>query len=248
MPPTTGIALLIIVLFVIPGFLTDSVYGFSTTRAKREVPDAFLSYIFWSLVNGAPISVITILLLSDVLRVGWRQYLITNSRLVAAATILSLFVLPVLIALIAVKLSQWNAVRRFMLRAFGLRLGQPPKAWDKVFAANVPFQALITLTDGTRIGGGWGEDSFASAFPADEDLFLEVEFTVDPDGRLLSPVERSGGILLKHSEIRSIQIYRPEEEGDEKEVHDEQESFDASALRPVLGTEDRGGETKPLST
>ena len=248
MPPTTGVALLIIVLFVIPGFLTDSVYGFSTARAKREVPDAFLSYIFWSLVNAAPILAMLLLLLPDVLRVGWRQYLITNSRLVAAATILSLFVLPVLIALIAVKLSQRNNVRRFMLRAFGLRLGQPPKAWDKVFAANVPFQALITLTDGTRIGGGWGEDSFASAFPADEDLFLEVEFTVDPDGRLLSPVERSGGVLLKHSEIRSIQIYRPEEEGDGKEVHDEQESLDRSTLQAIRGAEDRGDETKSIPT
>jgi hypothetical protein len=100
-------------------------------------------------------------------------------------------------------------VAAVLARVLLLRVHPIPKAWDWVFTRGLRRQYLarITLTDGTIIGAGWGQDSFASSYPQEEDLYLEVVYTLGEDGSFGDPRPLSAGVLLKRSEIRSIELF-----------------------------------------
>lgn len=222
MPPTTWVALLILIFFV-PGFIIDTVYGLSTTRPKRETSATFLAYLSGSLVNAALFTIPFLIALPEVLRLGWQEYLTRHSWLVSLFVLGLLFVIPLALGVMAAQATRLEQGRRALQTIFGITIGHPPKAWDQVFTSNVSYQLLITMEDGTRFGGGWGKNSFSSGFPADEDLYLEVQFKVDPDGKLLEPVENTAGILLKHSAIRSIELFRPAaKDGETGETNEQQ--------------------------
>jgi hypothetical protein len=66
---------------------------------------------------------------------------------------------------------------------------------------------LVTLTDGSRVGAGWGANSFASWFPHEEDIYFEVVYSLLEDGSFGDPVPLSAGILLKRADIRSLELF-----------------------------------------
>ena len=67
---------------------------------------------------------------------------------------------------------------------------------------------LATLDDGSMIGGLWhGDESFASSYPAEPDLYLSVQYRLDENGRFLGPVEGSKGCYLALSRVRCLEFY-----------------------------------------
>ena len=48
-----------------------------------------------------------------------------------------------------------------------------PTAWDYYFDKRNPSWVLVHLKDGTLIGGLFGDDSYATSFPTDGDIYLE---------------------------------------------------------------------------
>lgn len=70
-----------------------------------------------------------------------------------------------------------------------------PRAWDFRFHSRKKLYVLVWLTDGTRIGGLFGNHSSASSFPSPEDLFLEKVYRLDSEGRFGDEVAGSAGVL-----------------------------------------------------
>jgi hypothetical protein len=66
---------------------------------------------------------------------------------------------------------------------------------------------LITLKDGKKVTGLFGENSFASSYPFDEEIYLEKTFPRKSDGTLEMPTEENQGILLKGEHIKWIEFF-----------------------------------------
>lgn len=121
---------------------------------------------------------------------------------------------PALEALVVARVLRAGRVQATLRRILGFPVQSAPKAWDDVFARGQDkgYLVLVTLTDGSRIGGLWGEGAFASSFPAEEDLYLEATYRLGDDGSFGEVIPLSAGMLLKRADIRSLELFRLEQE------------------------------------
>jgi len=88
-----------------------------------------------------------------------------------------------------------------------------PTAWDALFRTpNLGGYLRLTLKDGTIIIGEWAKDpqtvrpdSYASAYPHTQDLYLRETFTVNDDGSLKfvddKPEPRGLALLISWAEV-----------------------------------------------
>jgi hypothetical protein len=78
-------------------------------------------------------------------------------------------------------------------------------AWDWHFSQGKPYWALVTLKDGSRVYGLYGERSFAGSDPERRDLYLEATFRLVERGDW-APVEDTAGILIMADQIVAIEF------------------------------------------
>ena len=84
-----------------------------------------------------------------------------------------------------------------------------PTAWDFKFMAEVPSWVIVTLKDGSRVYGFFGNASFAGDDANERGLYIEAVFT-PTDGQSWQPVQDTGGILIKSDQIASVEFRRLE--------------------------------------
>ena len=101
------------------------------------------------------------------------------------------------------------------------------KAWDFVFAQKKPYWVIINLKDGRKIGGVYGPNSFASSFPAEEQIFLEQAWKLNEKGAFLEADPRTRGIIVFGRDMVSIELLAME--GSEQHDEKKSESKPASA-------------------
>lgn len=201
--PATREALSIL-MFLIPGFISDRLMGLMVARGKRDQAELVLGTLVWSLVNYMLLS--PLLLWTGERRLPpWQQILIWAVVLLGA---------PVLEAILIAKLLGPERLNK-ILTALGFPLKFAPTSWDHVFARRQPYLVRITLTDGSRIGGLYDANSYASAHPYAEDLYLEQLWTLGEQGEFLDPVPLSAGALLKRSDIRYMEFFEIKEASDD---------------------------------
>ena len=58
------------------------------------------------------------------------------------------------------------------------------KPWDYVFSRRQAYWVIVHLRDGRKIGGRFDRKSFASSYPADEQIYIEEVWRLDEDGRV----------------------------------------------------------------
>ena len=206
--PATRDALVILILFLIPGFVADSIYGRLTSRQKREATETVLSIVLWTLVNYALWSPVLLWLVLRAAPAGYSQYLLTHLVSLTALAVVVGLVAPVLEAVLAARAVNSGWFGGFVERVLGRRVHTIPKAWDFAFSREEAHLVLITLTDGTKFAAAFGRDSFASEYPAEEDVFFEVVYSVDESGAFGDPLPLSAGLLVKRADIRSLEFFR----------------------------------------
>lgn len=209
--PATGTALLLLVVFVLPGFVTLVLR--ETTYVVREATTPFerlllsLSYsvrIYGLLVIAAFIGGARAKDVSELYN-GKRDL---GTYIVVGA--LALVVLPLVISEVGRWWRRSARLRPAALRA--LRISKAhgtPSGWDHFFGSNTAALVRITLDDGRVVGGYFGEESLA-AFPRKtQNLFLEERWELDGDGWFLRPAPSSLGLWLSHEHVISLEVYEP---------------------------------------
>jgi len=73
-------------------------------------------------------------------------------------------------------------------------------------AGERPFFVRIKLRDGERVGGVFGEDSFATAYPEPQDVFLEEAWRLRQEGSFLEPLEGTAGLLVPGTSIELVEF------------------------------------------
>lgn len=85
-----------------------------------------------------------------------------------------------------------------------------PTAWDWRFS-KMPRDglfAMVTLTNGDRVAGLFGTQSFASSDTDERDLYIEEEWIVSKSGKW-EPRPEKVGILIPAREIRYVEFWQP---------------------------------------
>jgi hypothetical protein len=195
--PETVDAVLVLILFVIPGFVAGRILSLAFPRVEPGEGRMVLEALALSCLNYG--------LLSWLLLLGWNQKWYERTSALATLAFVVLFVSPILIGLAMIGLNDAGWVRRLRAR-FGL--AHPvPKAWDYFFRRRTPCWVIGTLKDGRIVAGLYGSNSFASSFPAEEDIYIERLCRLSEEGKIIGLADQSLGAIIRMENIELLEFY-----------------------------------------
>jgi hypothetical protein len=210
--PATGTALLILVAFVLPGFVTLVIR--ETTYVIRDAVTPFerllLSLVYSALIYG-------VLMIAAVVG-GLHDHdiaaLYHGKRDLAEYLVLGVVALLVLPLLISETGRWWRRSKRLRPRSLALlRISSShntQSGWDHFFGSNTAALVRITLDDQRVVAGYFGEGSLAGYTEDTQDIFLERRWELDDDGWFLQPAPSSVGLWIAHEHIVSLEVYDPD--------------------------------------
>lgn len=209
----TGTAILILGIFVLPGFITllfrerFYVVRGQDTPFERLLQALFYSAIVYGVILG--IGLYFGLDKSDVVDYHHGRKSLFDDFL---AGVLIFLVLPLLLAVLG---SRWNAskmVRPKLLRLIGSsEAHNVHSGWNELFSKQGGAMIRATLSDGRVVGGFYGEPSLAGYTEHTQDLYISERWELDEDSWFVQPAPRTLGIWLPRESIRSLEIYQPDE-------------------------------------
>lgn len=208
MAPQTGTAILVLVVFVLPGFVALR-YAEQTyrTRAGDSTLERILTALYFSLLSYVVIAAGAVLLLdADRLDVRqlWRGAMSIETYLVLAVAGVAV---PLAIAELA---RQWSRtrVRLWLLSRLGVStVHKTPSGWEHFFLSNRWAYVRATLKDGRVIGGFFGAESFAGYTADTPDLYLEQRYQLDEKDWFDGPASGTMGVYIRAEEIVSVEFY-----------------------------------------
>jgi Family of unknown function (DUF6338) len=219
--PATGTALLILVGFVLPGFvavlLKERLYE---VRGEESTFDRLLTTVYYSLlIYLLPAAVVAMLSAFGVVdRDSLDEFFGGESPLwlTALVAVTILIVLPALAALAAWKWMGSDLRQSVYARSERLNVEHRTQtSWDFSFNHEQDLLLVVELMDGSRIAGYYGKRSHSGYGTKTRDLFLEERWDISADDGSISrpPAERhSVGIWIDSAEIRWIDHYAMSDE------------------------------------
>lgn len=195
MNPFDSNTLQLVFVFFVPGFITLKVFDRLVPTERRDFSKDLFEAIGLSCINFAllfwPIYIIYTTKLSE-----------TNPFLFYLSGIGILFIAPVLWAVGFSKL----IARPF----FRKRIIDPTlKPWDRLFSERRAYWVIVHMNGGASIGGKYGKNSFASSYPAEEQIYLEEVWQIDQmTGKFLSQVPRTHGLIISRKDYVFIEFLR----------------------------------------
>lgn len=210
MPPETGRALLILVMFVLPGFVTLTVRERThELRSEDSTFERLLQALYYSVLTYSLVACYAVVRGLD--RSDLSRLLHGNAPLgeTLATAVITILVVPVVLAYVS-HLWADSGARRSLLRRLNIREAHRiDSAWDYFFRKRCQAFIRVTLRDGGVIGGYYGSGSFAGYGKQSHDLYLEQQWSMTGDDvqALERPVPWSAGIWVPASEIILIEVY-----------------------------------------
>jgi hypothetical protein len=179
--------LAIVALFALPGFISLRVWSLIFPTAPAALKDQIGEAISFGILNAMVCAPLFVLLQP-------------NGRIALySLAILTLVVLPAI----------WPFPVRWLMRLlqrFDIILITSSSAWDDVFLRDEPYFVIVHLNDGARVGGYYGQNSFAGLYPNSGELYLEQLWYLDEDGRFTSAVPDSRGLILRPDDYKYVEL------------------------------------------
>jgi hypothetical protein len=211
MAHATGTALLVLVAFVLPGFVALWI-GERTHVVpvrNRQPFELLLLATYYSVISWGIIAL-----------ASWpfglnradlrRMYREESLGQLAGLGLLAILVVPALVATFA---RLWRRSTKWRPRILGwLRIHEGhtiPTAWDEMFRRRRPAMVRAVLTDKRVVGGYYGGQSFPGYGEQSQDLLLEQRWTLDDEHWFKTPIENSHGLWLSAGSIVSLELYDP---------------------------------------
>lgn len=183
-------------VFFVPGLLSLKFYSILTPIKSTADNNAVLESFLFGGVNFS-----IVYLLMEVASIVF----IRSHWIFTAIFILGLFVSPFILAYAFYKFRNSK-----FLASIGA-LNSPPSGWDHFFLLKKPCFVRLHLKDGTEVGGLYSDNSCASLYPEEPDLYLEKVCTLHPDnGSFTGFVKGSSGMIVKMKECKLIEFYELE--------------------------------------
>lgn len=190
-------ALLLLVVFVVPGYLFQSVLSALHPRAQERPEILLLRFVGFSCINFG---------------IWYSQFPLidfeNDPKFSFLRLVVILVVSPGVLGLFVAKVRIWGW-RDWFLRELNFHPINPiPTGWDYKFSrTHLPSFVIVILKDGTNIHGWYGPNSMASSQEKDRDLYLEQLYTIDHQGKWIASV-KSEGIWIQGSEVKYIEFQK----------------------------------------
>jgi hypothetical protein len=189
-------AVILLLYLVVPGYIATRAYDLLAPGERRSLADAIIEILAWSFILLMfwfwPFAVVY--QYSDSLSVGPR-YLI-----VFVLTILSVFVTPILAAYFVYRVRHRGLVK-------GSTSRPSPTSWDWFFSEQANnYYVRVYLKTGEKLGGYFGENSFATSFPNKQEIYVEETWRLDEDGEFTEPVEGTKGAFVYREDCALVQF------------------------------------------
>lgn len=185
--------LVLFIAFVVPGFVSLKAYELLVPRGTKDSAQQLIDAVAYSSINYA------ILL--------WPIYVIETHaiRTTCPSAYAAFYVFVLLVAPISwACLLRWLRSTQFAQKTLPHPTGKP---WDHVFSGRKPYWIIVMLKDGTKIGGRYDSQSFASSAPAVEQIYLEQCWVVNEDGGLERPRHDTAGVLILATDIVTVEFF-----------------------------------------
>ena len=183
----------IFALCIFPGLVSLHVYRLIMPARSLKWESAILEGLFYSLVNFALCTPIWLL----IFRGGFPP----GNLLWFWLGVVSIFLVgPTIWPVLYLKALRSAFLRRHLQSPYST-------AWDFFFGQRRSCFLLVHLTDGSMIGGFFGTESFASAFPKDGDIYINAVYQLDADGHFGQPVPNTRGVLLRKEDYAYIEVF-----------------------------------------
>ena len=183
--------------FVIPGFISLKAYQLFHPASERKTADQLIDALAYSSINYALLIIPIAYIESIDLKTNHKFWYFSFYVLV-------FFVFPIIWAFL------WSVLRK--TKFFQNRLPHPTqKAWDFVFAQRKEYWVKVTLKDGTIVAGFFGEKSFASSAPAQEQIYLEETWKLNENGGFEREIDSTAGVIVLSADISHIELRDLEE-------------------------------------
>lgn len=216
MEPQTGAALLLIAVFVLPGFVTllfrERTYW---VRGDDTPFERLLNALYYSALVYLTLALVALVFgqgTEDVSALYRGEH---SFGVYIGLAAVGFLLLPLAIAELSRTWQRSKRLRPWILRKAGIDRGHSvPAGWEQMFlhspgAREGHLLLRITLEDGRVVGGYFGADSLAGYTAHTRDLFIEERWVLDDDKWFKDPAEQSRGLWVAEDQIRSIEAYAP---------------------------------------
>lgn len=177
------------IALVLPGLISLRIYSLIHPSDSKPLKDNLLEAIAYSVINAALLWWAILMLIGT--SSAWLQY---------GLVVLIFFVAPAVWPFV---LDQ--ALSR--LEGLGVILRRPQTAWDDFFLRRQQCWIIVHLKDGRRIGGYYGDASYATLYPRSGHLYLEELWELDQEtGKFEEKIPESGGLILRPDDYHLIEI------------------------------------------
>ena len=248
MPSTAG-AVVIIVAFLLPGFVTvliqERTHKVSDSPSQIDRTLGIFWYSAWSYVLIAVVAMLLGVHWHDVQHF-YHRHDDNPAELIALGA--ALVLAPSL--LIAEATRRWNegTLRASVLKRLGINPRHPvPTAWDSFFDAGRAYMLRITFSDGHVVMGYYGPDSFSAYAKDGGDLLLEKIYRPDEVGWFGDELPYVGGLWVRASEAVQIEFYDVFDDGQVPEAHAPAQRWWQKGLRRAPAANGPGEEANPTT-
>jgi hypothetical protein len=210
---TSPEAVILLLYLVVPGYIAVKVYDLLAPGERRSLGDTIIDILAWSFILLMfwfwPF--VTLYQYSDSLSVGLR-YLI-----VFVLTILAVFATPVLAAYLLYTVRHRGFVRGM---AEGSSSHPSPTSWDWFFSEKANnYYVRFHLKTGEKLGGYFGENSFATSFPNKQEVYIEEAWQLDEDEKFIEPIEGTKGAFVCREDCALVQFLEVREASGDRDGH-----------------------------
>ncbi|GAA0733734.1 DUF6338 family protein [Clostridium oceanicum] len=186
--------ILFIILFI-PGFISVKVWKLMVACENTKFKDYIFETVAYSCINFG-------VMFFFIRKAANPNFQKNYPSLFYIIVLFTLVIMPIIWPLIFKKI--------LGLEFFQGRIIQPiPKAWDYFFSKGECCYVLIHLKNSQLIGGLYGGNSFVSAFPYKQDIYLEEVWKIDENGNFLNKIEYTKGVIIDKDSFNYIEIFKP---------------------------------------
>lgn len=185
--------LILFIIFFIPGFISIKIYDLLIPSEKRDFSKSIFEVLGFSAINFAALSWLIILIHSGDFYRFYRVWYFL-------ALLIIIFIIPILWPIFLFKVLSWSPISKRVIHPV-------LKPWDYIFKKRNAYWIIIHLQDGRKIGGKYDHKSFASSYPAEEQIYLEEVWELDKKSTFIKKIDRSNGIIILGKDISSIEFF-----------------------------------------
>lgn len=187
------------ILFIIPGFISIKIWCLIVASDSKKIADNIFEVISYSCFNYASLSWLIIIIMKNF------EWFTHHMFLLILFILLILLIFPVLWPILLYRIRTTNFFKEHSMHPI-------PKPWDYFFSKKEGCFILVHLKNDAKIGGFYSSNSYASAFPNNEDLFIEQVWAINENGEFLNKIEGTKGILISNSCFEYLEFFEIEYE------------------------------------